>query len=115
LALLLACVGLYGVMSYTVGQRTREIGLRMALGASPAGMMGLVLQQGMTLVSVGVVIGVLGALSVSKSIAALLYGSAQDTTSFVGASVALLLVAALASLFPARRASRVDPIIALRE
>jgi predicted permease len=115
LALMLACVGLYGVMSYTVGQRTREIGLRMALGASPSRMMGLVLQQGMTLVTVGVVVGVLGALSVSKSIAALLYGSAQDVTSFVSASVALLLVAALASLFPARRASRVDPIIALRE
>jgi predicted permease len=115
LALVLACVGLYGVMSYTVGQRTREIGLRMALGASPSSVMALVLKQGLTLVGVGVVIGVAGALSVSKSIAALLYGSAQDATSFVGASLALLMVAALASLLPAIRASRVDPLIALRE
>jgi predicted permease len=115
LALVLACVGLYGVMSYTVGQRTREIGLRMALGASPSGMMTLVLRQGLTLVGLGVVIGLLGAVSVSQSIAALLYGSAHDTLSFAGASVALLVVAALASLLPARRASRIDPIIALRE
>jgi predicted permease len=115
LALVLACVGLYGVMSYTVGQRTREIGLRMALGASPWTAMTLVLRQGMTLVGLGVVIGVMGGRAVSQYIAALLYGSANDATSFAGASLALLVVAALASLLPARRASRVDPIVALRE
>jgi ABC-type antimicrobial peptide transport system permease subunit len=98
-----------------VGQRTREIGLRMALGESPMGVMGLVLRQGLTLVGVGVAIGLLGAISVSQSIASLLYGSAHDLTSFAGAATALIAVAALASLVPARRASRVDPIIALRD
>ena len=87
----------------------------MALGASPAGMLSLVMRQGLTLVGVGVVIGVAGAVSVSQSIAALLYGSAHDPASFIAASAALLVVAAVASLFPARRASRVDPIIALRD
>ena len=115
LALVLACVGLYGVMSYTVSQRTREIGLRMALGAGSWGMLALVLRQGLTLVGAGIVLGLVGAFSISHSIASILYGSARDTTSFVGASAALLLVAAVASLLPARRASRVDPIIALRE
>jgi ABC-type antimicrobial peptide transport system permease subunit len=115
LALVLASVGLYGVMSYTVGQRTREIGLRMALGQSPGSVMSLVLKQGLTLVGVGVVLGLAGAFSVSQSIASILYGSARDATSFVGAAGALLIVATIASLVPARRASRVDPIIALRD
>jgi predicted permease len=115
LALLLACVGIYGVMSYSVGQRTREIGLRVALGASRGTVVALVLRQGLTLVAFGVVFGVGAAMWMSKSIASLLYGSASDPVSFVAASGALVLVAAVASLLPALRASRVDPIVALRE
>jgi len=115
LALTLASVGLYGVMSYTVGQRTREIGLRMALGAKPSTVLGLVMSQGMSLVAIGVVIGVAGALAALRLIASVLYGSASDVVSFVGASLALVTVAAIASLLPALRASRVDPIVALRE
>jgi len=115
LALALACVGLYGVMAYSVGQRTQEIGLRMALGAAPAGVLWLVMRQGLTLVGVGVTLGVGGAFAVSRLIQSLLYGSANDILSFAGASMALILVASLASLLPARRASHVDPLIALRE
>lgn len=115
LALSLACVGLYGVMAYSVGQRTQEIGLRMALGAGPGQVLGLVLRQGLTLVGAGVVLGVAGALGVSQLIGSLLFGSAYDPMSFIGASVALVGVAAIASFLPARRASRVDPLVALRE
>ncbi len=115
LALVLACVGLYGVMAYSVGQRTREIGLRMALGAGPLTVLRLVLRQGLTLVGAGVVLGLAGALAASRAVSAILYGSATDFVSFAGASAALVLVAAVASLLPARRASRVDPIVALRE
>jgi ABC-type antimicrobial peptide transport system permease subunit len=115
LALALACVGLYGVMAYSVGQRTQEIGLRMALGAAPGHVLGLVLRQGLLLVGVGVAIGVTGALGVSQLVGSLLFGSAYDPLSFIGASAALVAVAALASLLPALRASRVDPLVALRE
>jgi predicted permease len=115
LALALACVGLYGVMAYSVGQRTQEIGLRMALGAAPGQVLGLVMRQGLTLVGAGVALGVAGALAVSRLLGALLYGSAQDPLSFVSASATLVAVAAVASLLPARRASRVDPLVALRE
>jgi predicted permease len=115
LALALACVGLYGVMAYSVAQRTQEIGLRMALGAGPGQVLRLVLRQGLALVAVGVVLGVLGALGVSQLIESLLFGSAHDPWSYVGASLALMAVATVASLLPARRASRVDPLIALRE
>ena len=115
LALVLACVGLYGVMAYSVGQRTQEIGLRMALGAGPGHVLRLVLQQGLTLVGVGVALGVAGAFGVSQLIQSLLFGSAHDPLSFIAASAALVLVAAIASFLPARRASRVDPLVALRE
>jgi predicted permease len=115
LALALACVGLYGVMAHTVGQRTQEIGLRMALGAGQGQVMGLVLRQGLLLVGAGVALGVAGALAVSRFVGSLLFGSAYDPVSFVTASLALIAVAAIASFLPARRASRVDPLIALRE
>jgi putative ABC transport system permease protein len=115
LALTLACVGLYGVMAYSVGQRTQEIGLRMALGAGPGQVLRLVLQQGLTLVAAGVVLGVTGALGVSRLIQSLLFGSARDPLSFITASAALVVVAAIASFLPALRASRVDPLVALRE
>jgi ABC-type antimicrobial peptide transport system permease subunit len=115
LALALACVGLYGVMAYSVAQRTQEIGLRMALGARPGQVLHLVLRQGLVLVGIGVTLGVAGAFGVSVMIQSLLYGSAQDPLSYVAASVALIVVATIASLLPARRASRVDPLVALRE
>ena len=115
LALVLACIGLYGVMAYSVGQRTQEIGLRMALGAGPSGVLRLVLRQGLTLVGIGVVIGLAGAFGLSRFLQSLLFGSASDPLAFVGAAAALLLVATIASLLPALRASRIDPLIALRE
>jgi ABC-type antimicrobial peptide transport system permease subunit len=115
LALALACVGLYGVMAYSVAQRTQEIGLRMALGAGPGQVLRLVLQQGLTLVAAGVALGVAAAFGVSRLVQSLLFGSAYDPLSFVVASAALILVAAVASFLPARRASRVDPLVALRE
>jgi predicted permease len=115
LALALACVGLYGVMAYSVGQRTQEIGLRMALGAGQRQVLGLVLRQGLSLVGIGIALGLALALAVSRSMASLLFGSPRDPMSFVVASAALLLVATVACLIPARRASRVDPLSALRE
>jgi putative ABC transport system permease protein len=115
LALSLACVGLYGVMAYSVGQRTHEIGLRMALGAGPGQVLGLVLRQGLALVGAGVLVGVAAALGVSQLIGSLLFGSAYDPMSFIGASVALVGVSTIASFLPALRASRVDPLVALRE
>jgi predicted permease len=115
LALGLACVGLYGVMAYSVGQRTREIGLRMALGAPQSHVLSVVMRQGMTLVVVGVAIGLAVAFWISSYMSTLLFGSAHDPASFLVAAGALLLVATIASFLPARRASRVDPLIALRE
>jgi putative ABC transport system permease protein len=115
LALALACVGLYGVMAYSVGQRTQEIGLRMALGAGPGQVLRLVLQQGLTLVAIGTALGVAGALGLSRLLQSLLFGSAYDPLSFIAASAALIAVAAVASFLPALRASRVDPLVALRE
>jgi putative ABC transport system permease protein len=116
LALLLASVGLYGVMSYTVARRTREIGIRMALGAQPHGVLGMVIRHGMLLVSAGMVIGVAAALALSRLIAALLFGvSAFDPVTYATVSTVLAGVALLACSLPALRASRVDPLIALRE
>ena len=115
LALSLACVGLYGVMAYSVAQRTQEIGLRMALGAAPGDVLRLVLRQGLGLVAIGVALGVAAAFGVARLVQSLLFGSAQDPLSFIVASAALLAVAAVASFLPARRASRVDPLLALRE
>ncbi len=116
LALVLASLGLYGVMAYSVSQRQREIGLRMALGAQQTEVLRLVLREGLTLVAIGVTIGLAAAFVVSRGVASLLYAvSATDPASFLGAAIALVVVALVASYLPALRASRVDPIVALRE
>jgi ABC-type antimicrobial peptide transport system permease subunit len=116
LALGLASIGLYGIMAYSVSQRKREIGLRMALGAAQASVLRLILKQGMSLVVTGVSIGFVAALFVGRLLSKMLYGvSASDPISVAGAVVVLLAVALLACYLPARWASRVDPLVALRE
>jgi putative ABC transport system permease protein len=115
LALVLAVIGAYGVTSYLVSQRTREIGVRIALGAPPAGVTRLVVAQGMRVAAVGVAAGVTAALFVTSLAANLLYGvSPRDPLTLGVVAVTLLLVAALANYLPARRAARVDPLLALR-
>ena len=114
-ALLLSAIGIYGVIAYAVAQRTREIGIRTALGARPREVARLVLGQSMRTVALGLVVGVGGALAVSRLLSTLLYGvGATDPLTFIGVTLLLAAVAALASYVPARRATRVDPIVALR-
>ena len=114
-ALLLAAIGIYGVLSYTVAQRTREIGIRMALGATQNSIARDVLIQGLLLSGIGAVIGIAGALAGARLIASILYGvRPTDVVAFLAASLVLATTALLASYIPARRASRVDPMVALR-
>ena len=115
LALVLGSVGIYGIVSYAVTQRTHEIGVRMALGAQTRDILQLILKHGIVLVISGVAIGVAGALVLTRFLATLLFGiTPTDTLTFVIVSVFFFLIAMLASLVPARRATKVDPLIALR-
>jgi putative ABC transport system permease protein len=115
LALLLSVIGIYGVTSYSVSQRTRELGLRMALGAQPGGILKMVIRETGTLTVIGVVLGVAAAYALTRFMEALLFGvKATDPLIFLGISAALLLVSVLAAFFPGRRATRVDPLVALR-
>jgi putative ABC transport system permease protein len=113
-ALLLAAIGIYGVMAYTVTQRTQEIGIRMALGAQRSDVLGLVVRQGMTLAAIGVVAGLAGAFSLTRVMASLLFHvRPDDPTTYLAISFLLIVVAFLACYLPARRAAKLDPVIAL--
>ena len=115
LAILLAAIGLYGLISYSVAERTNEIGIRMALGARPADVLAMVLRQGAKLALAGAAAGIVAGLLLMRAMQSVLYGvSAADPVSFAGAAVLLLLIALVACFVPAYRATRVDPMIALR-
>jgi putative ABC transport system permease protein len=115
LALALASVGIYGVISYLVSQRTQEIGIRLALGAGRADVLRLILTQGTKMAGLGVLIGVAASLALTRLMAKMLYGvSPSDPLTFFAVAAILTLVALAASYIPARRAMRVDPIVALR-
>jgi ABC-type antimicrobial peptide transport system permease subunit len=116
LALVLASIGLYGVLSYAVTQRSREIGLRMALGATGSSVVRMVVRHGLLLTGIGIAIGLAGSWAATRSLKNLLYGvSATDPVTFAEVAALLTLIALAACWIPARRASQVDPITVLRE
>jgi putative ABC transport system permease protein len=115
LALMLAAVGIYGVMSYSVTQRTSEIGIRITLGAQPGDVFRIVLGDGLRFALIGVAVGLASGLLLTRPLGTFLYGiSASDPLTFAGVALLLIAVSAAASFFPARRATQVDPIVALR-
>src|SRR5262249_54104044 len=115
LALVLSCVGIYGVVSYIVAQRTTEIGIRMALGAGAADIMRLIVRQGARLVVLGIALGLAGAVAVSPYMSALVYDvPAIDPPTFAAVACAITVIALAAMVLPARRAMRMDPMQALR-
>ena len=115
IGLLLATIGIYGVVAYSVAQRTHEVGIRMALGAEPGNILRLILRQGMTPALVGIVIGLVGSFALTRLIAGQLYGvKPTDPLTLAAVSALLCLVTAAACVIPARRAMRVDPMVALR-
>ena len=115
LALLLASIGIYGVQAYAVRQRTREVGIRVAMGAQPAEVFRLIIAQGLRLATTGIVIGLAASFALTRLMASQLYGlSATDPWTFIGVSMVLLTVALAACFIPARRATRIDPVVALR-
>ena len=115
MALALGLIGIYGVISYTVAQRQREIGIRLALGAQRGDVLQMVLKHGATMALVGVAIGIGASFAMTRLMASLLFGvSAHDPVTFAAVAILLILVALLACYIPARRATRVDPMVALR-
>jgi ABC-type antimicrobial peptide transport system permease subunit len=115
MALALGIIGIYGVMSYSVSQRQREIGIRLALGAKGGDVLHMVLRQGTKLALIGVAVGIFAALGLTRLMTNVLFGvTAHDPLTFVAVAVLLIVVASLACYIPARRATLVDPIVALR-
>jgi ABC-type antimicrobial peptide transport system permease subunit len=115
-ALLITVIGMYGMLAYSVTERTREMGIRMALGAQRGNVLRLVIKQGLRLAAIGVVIGLLGAWGLTRLMSTLLFGvTPTDWVTLVAVVGLLALVALIACYIPARRATRVDPLVALRE
>jgi putative ABC transport system permease protein len=114
LGLILAVVGVYGVISYATNQKTHEIGIRMALGAQRSDVLKMILGQGLFIVAIGLALGVVAALAISRLVGKLLIVSATDPLTYIAVSSLLALVALVACYIPARRAMRVDPMVALR-
>jgi putative ABC transport system permease protein len=114
-ALILAAIGIYGVIAYTVAQRTKEIGIRMALGAQRIDMLTMILRQSFLVIGIGLVAGIFGALGVTRLMSSLLYGvTAHDLSIYAAVTIVLSAASLIATYFPARRAMSVDPMVALR-